>query len=80
MLIEEVVSETLVKHYSDQGFLIKQIETGTLYSEAVDLIPCRYTYEETDEPIDKPEEEDNPDDSQDEAGLPGEVREGQEFK
>lgn len=57
MLKEEFISETLVKHYSDEGFLIKQIETGTLYAEAVDLRPCRYTYEETDEPINKPEEE-----------------------
>lgn len=59
MLKEEFISETLVKHYSDSGFLIRQIETGALYGEAVDLRPCRYTYEETDEPIDKPEPEED---------------------
>lgn len=48
MIIEENVSDTLVRHYSDQGFMIRQIETGIEYSEAVDVIPCTYTYEETD--------------------------------
>lgn len=57
MLIEENISETLVKHYSDAGFQILQKETGFLYSEAIDVIPCRYTYEETDVPIEEPEEE-----------------------
>lgn len=41
----------LVKTYSDAGLLIRQIETGTLYSEAIDVLPLRYTYEESDEPI-----------------------------
>lgn len=40
-----------VKHYSDSGFKIKQVETGFLYDEANDIVPCRYTYEETDIPI-----------------------------
>lgn len=38
--------------YSDAGFFIRQIETGHLYNDAMDLIPCPYSYEETDEPID----------------------------
>lgn len=46
-----------IKHYSDSGFKIKQIETGILYDEASDIIPCRYTYEETDVPIVEPEPE-----------------------
>ena len=60
MLKEEIISDTLVKHYSDEGFLIRQIETGVLYGEAVDLRPCKYTYEETDLtdfPGPEPEEE-----------------------
>lgn len=57
MLIEEMISETLIKHYSDEGFKILQKETGILYDEAIDVIPCRYTYEETDIPIIEPEEE-----------------------
>ena len=38
----------LQRTYSDT-YLIRQIETGAVYSEAVDVIPCRYTYEETAE-------------------------------
>lgn len=55
MLIEEILSETLVRHYSDAGMMIEQVETGVRYSDAVDVRPCRYTYIETDEPI-EPEE------------------------
>ena len=51
MIVEQILSETRVRHYSDVGMMIRQIETGTLYEDAVDEIPCRYTYEETDEPI-----------------------------
>lgn len=29
-------------------YLIRQIETGKVYQEAVDILPCVYTYEETD--------------------------------
>lgn len=31
--------------------MIRQIETGEIYYDAVDVLPCRYTYEETDQPI-----------------------------
>lgn len=49
---------TLVRHYSDAGMLLLQVETGAKYSDPIDVVPCRYTYEETDEPIevDEPEE------------------------
>jgi hypothetical protein len=43
---------TLIKHYSDAGFMLLQVETGAKYSDPVDLVPCRYTYEETNELID----------------------------
>ena len=50
---------TLIKHYSDAGMMMLQNETGIKYAEAVDVVPCRYTYTETDEPIeiDMPEVE-----------------------
>lgn len=48
---------TLVKHYSDKGVMLLQKETGLLYSDPVDVYPCPYTYEETDEPIDVEDEE-----------------------
>ena len=38
--------------YSDSGFFIRQVETGHLYNDAMDLIPCLYSYVETDELID----------------------------
>lgn len=43
----------LIKHYSDKGMYILQIETGVIYAEAVDVLPCKYNYVETDTPIKK---------------------------
>jgi len=56
-LITEQYDENTVLHYSDQGMLIRQIETGYLFDEAGDFIPCEYTYEETNIPIDIPQPE-----------------------
>lgn len=53
MIVKENLSDKLVKHYSDGGFFIRQKETGIEYAEAVDVIPCRYTYEETDKVVPK---------------------------
>ena len=49
---------TLIKHYSDTGFMLLQVETGAKYSDPIDIVPCPYTYTETDEPIDSDIEED----------------------
>ena len=46
---------TLIKHYSDAGYMLLQVETGTKYSEPVDIVPCIYTYEETTEFIETEE-------------------------
>ena len=54
-------SEDLVRRYSDQGFLLRQIETGALYGEAIDIETAPWTYEETDIPVDQPDEEALPD-------------------
>lgn len=43
---------TLIKHYSDAGYMLLQVETGIKYADPVDVVPCRYTYEETNELID----------------------------
>lgn len=51
MIVEEKLNERLVKHCSDKGVRLKQVETGLVYDEAIDIIPCQYTYEETDERI-----------------------------
>lgn len=39
---------TLIRHYSDSGKMLLQVETGIVYGEAVDVVPCIYTYEETE--------------------------------
>lgn len=39
--------------YSGLGFKLRQIETNILYDDAYDKIPCKYTYEETDIPIEQ---------------------------
>ena len=40
-----------IKTYSDAGFTIRQIETGNIYGEAIDLAIYPKEYEETDELI-----------------------------
>ena len=47
---------TLIKHYSDKGVMLLQNETGAKYPEPIDLVPCPYTYSETDELIEGEEE------------------------
>ena len=59
-ILEEQISEMCVRHWSDKDVRLRQIETGKLYDDAVDVIPCRQTYEETDIPIEHEPEEDNP--------------------
>ena len=51
IIVESVDDKTRERRYSDQNAMIRQIETGVLYEDAVDVIPCKYTYEETDVPI-----------------------------
>lgn len=43
---------TLIRHYSDAGFMLLQNETGAKYSDPIDVVPCMYTYTETDELVD----------------------------
>lgn len=50
MIVTEMIDDR-IRHYSDQGLKILQVETGKLYEDAVDIVPCPYTYDETDEPI-----------------------------
>lgn len=50
MIIQETVGN-LIRTYSDQNKYIRQNETGYTYSEAYDLIPCAFTYSETEEDI-----------------------------
>lgn len=54
-MIQTEMIEDRIRHYSDAGMRIRQIETGIIYDDAVDVVPCRYTYEETDEAIEDAE-------------------------
>lgn len=59
MIIQKEVnvdSRILLHTYSDSNKYILQVETNTKYDEAYDVIPCRYTYVETEEEIEKPTE------------------------
>ena len=57
-LHEQQLDDRLVRHWASDNetgeeatHYLRQIETGILYSEAVDVITCRYTYEATETPI-----------------------------
>lgn len=56
MIITEMTLDGRIRHISDQNVMIKQIETGNLYQDAVDKIPCKFTYEETNINIQQEEE------------------------
>ena len=58
MIIQETyIDENGVKHdnlirtYSNAKKVIKQLETGAEYDEAIDILPVRFTYSETDKDI-----------------------------
>ena len=42
---------TLIEHFSTLGVELLQVETGETYDRPVDIVPCPYTYIETDIPI-----------------------------
>ena len=52
MIVEEMVGSR-VRHYSNVGMMIRQQPTGVLYEDAVDIVPCPYTYEVSDVPIEE---------------------------
>ena len=45
----------LYRTYSDSKLMIRQVETGNVYAEAIDVESAVYTYEETDMSIDADE-------------------------
>ena len=45
----------LYRTYSDSKLMIRQVETGNVYTEAIDVENAAYTYEETSMPIDADE-------------------------
>ena len=60
MLKQEKITinnKELLHTYSDNNKYILQVETENKYDEAYDVIPCRYTYIETEEEIEVIDEE-----------------------
>lgn len=57
MIVQEFVND-LVYTRSDSGYYIIQNETGLEYEDACDVLPCRYTYSESEELIPKREDND----------------------
>lgn len=57
MLRSEMIAENRIRYYSDEGYYIRQVETGVLYEDAAHDLPVLFTYEETDKLI--PVEEEN---------------------
>lgn len=53
------LENNLIKHYAEDSqcnkYYIKQVETGIEYEEAIDVIPCRYTYVVTNKKIEEEE-------------------------
>ncbi len=59
-LHEQQLDEHLVRHWASDSksgeeatHYLRQVETNILYSDAVDVIPCQYTYEATETPIEE---------------------------
>ena len=50
--MEYIEAENRERRFSDNNVKIRKIETGELYNDAADIVPCPYTYEESLEPID----------------------------
>lgn len=50
-MVQTEIKDGRMHHYSDLNYKIRQIETANIFEDAMDVIPCPYTYEETDEII-----------------------------
>ena len=56
MILTEFLNDgTLIRHYSDEGYMLLQVETGTKYSDPIDIYPCPFTYVETNEKVEQGE-------------------------
>ena len=57
MIIQEMISDNLVRTYSDQGVLIHGGMPEGDYAEAIDPVDLHRVYTETNIPIEEDEEE-----------------------
>lgn len=56
MIIVEKIGEC-ERRYSDLGVKLLQTETNTFWNDAINVIPCRFNYIETDIPVDASDED-----------------------
>ena len=52
IITERFESLNLVRHFSNRNMMIKRIQTGEVFPSAVDPIDSKFTYKETNNPID----------------------------
>jgi len=58
MILTEIIDHgtvQVIRHYSDNNLRLRQVETNELFDDAIDVMPCAFTYEETDIPIEDTE-------------------------
>lgn len=55
MTIVKEELDNFIHTYSDENMKIKQVDTGIIYCDAMDLKEYPHEYEETDEPIESDE-------------------------
>ncbi len=48
---EVIINGKNFLHTLSDKYVLEQVETGVRYDEAYDLIPCQYTYLETDDEL-----------------------------
>lgn len=48
MIRTEIIDGGFIRHWSDDGHDLLQEQTGTIFTEAVDVAPCNYTYAEVE--------------------------------
>ena len=47
MIKIEFIDNKFCKHYSDSNLYIQKVGTNEIYIDAIDLLPCKYQYVET---------------------------------
>ena len=54
-LKSEIIQDKFIRHYAEDEngvkYYILQLPTCVEYAEAIDVVPCKYTYKVTDKPV-----------------------------
>ncbi|MBR3238486.1 MAG: hypothetical protein IKF99_08630 [Oscillospiraceae bacterium] len=52
-MIQTEIIDGRIRRWSNRGVMLRKVETGELYEDALDYPDAPYTYEETELPIDE---------------------------